>query len=581
MMRIGKYGNWENLKSLDSMPNDGDLVVRIGERQYADEINQGDITLVDIEHSCLHMDSWAKLPHQLGDIIDTKELKPLDSISEEGMLAVRLHTNSVVRQGQVCHIKPLGGTRLTVMSKDMEEEWAKYESSWAAYPMNLPKEWDFEGKFGDFKGSGDFIVEHNDTNQYLVRILEGNTTEYMPQIIGKHFKNKGCWESWFSVKIKKATEQESKHMQSCIDAGEYVPPTFHGKTKDFNGDDGYYHIKGKNEYMAKVVDNMIQGYINVLVNSYFQGEYQFRNFNSFGESEIRPCTPEEIKIIDLSMENGMYTEQLEKLDPKNLIVGEIYTCKCSNYVYVYKFTEEGERIPFYCVGEERPSYDAPSSDFQCSDYSGYALASEEQKQKFYELFPETPDKPEIEGYEVIEFRKVEIGELYASSDGLVLKNQYGTGDRWVVKPIEEDIYWQDLYGECFSHAIVVEQAKNNWKKTCQESSRNLLDKDRQNRMLDQDISKLKRSHTKEIELTKHQHNQKVNRLQATIVELSDSLGDTRHQYSNAAKGAESAMTQLNKLQIQLTLSKAANEKLQEELATAKENIFKKMWRNIV
>ena len=78
MMRIGKYDNWENLKPLDFSPNDGDLVVRIGERQYADEINQGDIVLVDIKHSCLHMDSWAKLPHQLGDIIDTKDLKPLD-----------------------------------------------------------------------------------------------------------------------------------------------------------------------------------------------------------------------------------------------------------------------------------------------------------------------------------------------------------------------------------------------------------------------------------------------------------------------------------------------------------------------
>ena len=99
------------------------------------------------------------------------------------------------------------------------------------------------------------------------------------------------------------------------------------------------------------------------------------------------------------MENGTYTEQL---DPKNLIVGEIYTCKCSLTSYVYKFTKECERIPFYRVGKGRPSYDAPSSDFQEEGYSGHALASEEQKQKFYELFPETPDKPEIEGYEVVE-----------------------------------------------------------------------------------------------------------------------------------------------------------------------------------
>ena len=579
-MRIGKYNNWENLKPLDFSPKEGDLVVRIHNKQYADEINQGDIVLVDDGHLCGCVGYWAKLPHQLGDIIDTQDLKPLDSIPEEGMLAVRLHTNSVVRQGQVCHIKPLGGTRLTVVSKDMEEKWAKYEESWAAYPMNLPKEWDFEGKFGDFKEFGDFSIELEGKTQYLVRVLEENTTDFMPQICDGEFKNKGLWKGYFGVKIKKATEQESKHMQSCIDAGEYVPPTFYGKTKDFNGDDGYYHIKGKFKYMAKFVGGMSQGYLDS--HTFYGNFFPFEDFNITGESEIRPCTPEEIKIIDLSMENGTYTEQSasEQLDPKNLIVGEIYTCKGSVDSYVYNFTGETERIPFYRINEE-VSKTTSSSDFQGRLYSEHALASEEQKQKFYKLFPKTPDKPEIEGYEVIEFREVEIGELYASSDGLVLKNQYGTGNRWVVRPIKEDTYWQDLYGECFSHAIVVEEAKNNWKKTCQESSRNLLDKDRQNRMLDQDISKLKRSHAKEIELTKRQHNQEVDKLQTKVTELSDSLETAKLRHTDVIEKIQSANGQLIKLELERLKTQAANKKLKEELAAAKENIFKKMWRNIV
>ena len=77
-MRIGKYDNWKNLKPLDSMPNERDLVVRIDPTQYTYEINQGDIVLVDTPHPCCYRAKWAKLPHQLGDIIDTRELKPLD-----------------------------------------------------------------------------------------------------------------------------------------------------------------------------------------------------------------------------------------------------------------------------------------------------------------------------------------------------------------------------------------------------------------------------------------------------------------------------------------------------------------------
>ena len=419
---------------------------------------------------CTFIQFWAKLPHQLGDIFDTRDLKPLDSIPEEGMLAVRLYDGSI-NEGQLCHIKPSGDSELMIVSKDVEEKWAKYKESWAAYPMNSLKKWDFKGKFGDFDESGDFniaLIRGND--QYLIRIPEVKTGIYFPQIINNEFKSRGFWGRNTNVKIKKATEQESKHMQSCIDAGEYVPPTFYGKTKDFN--DGYYHIKGEFEYMAKFIDGMSQGYIDISFQStYYSSKFEIEDFIYKSESEIRPCTPEEIKIIDLSMENGEYTEQL---DPTNLIVGEIYTCKCSNDGrFVYKFTEESERIPFYCVGKGVPNYDAPSSDFQDDGYSGYALASEEQKQKFYELFPETPDKPEIEGYEVIEFRKVKIGEQYTRNGSIVYEcNVVPDGPRWVIKPIKEDTiedtYWQDLYGECFSHAIKVEGDKDQWAKLCRE-----------------------------------------------------------------------------------------------------------------
>ena len=39
--------------------------------------------------------------------------------------------------------------------------------------------------------------------------------------------------------------------------------------------------------------------------------------------------------------------------------------------------------------------------------------------------------------------------------------------------------------------------------------------------------------------------------------------------------------QLDELELELLETKNTNEKLQEELAAAKENIFRKMWRNIV
>ena len=76
-MRIGKYDNWENLKPSDVELNKGDLVVRIDPTQYNHGVAQGDIVLVDGQHPCTMESYWAKLPHQLGDIIDTGDLKPV------------------------------------------------------------------------------------------------------------------------------------------------------------------------------------------------------------------------------------------------------------------------------------------------------------------------------------------------------------------------------------------------------------------------------------------------------------------------------------------------------------------------
>ena len=206
-----------------------------------------------------------------------------------------------------------------------------------------------------------------------------------------------------------------------------------------------------------------------------------------------------------------------------------------------------------------------------------------QKQKFYELFPETPDKPEIEGYEVIEFRKVKIGEQYVGIGGSIYKRSHDTDTpRWVVKPIkEEDTYWQDLYGECVSHAIKVEGDKDEWAKLYREDAIKLADKDRRIEYHCQDISKLKRSHAEKIEEIKRQHNQEISKLQGSVDKLTDSLGASKFQYSYVVGQNQIALTQIDELHVELTTAQDANKKLKEELAAAKENIFKKMWRNVV